>query len=106
MATKKKPKNVTKSAFVRGLPSALPAKEVVANAKKEGIQLSVAQVYNIRSTAKLKKKATGAPGAARGGRSGRPSSDGAEARLRSLIAELGLARTRAVFADVQAAFAG
>lgn len=91
----------SKSGFVRGLPKDMPAKEVVSKAKAEGMTLSVAQVYNIRSTAKLKKRAgvtkrapVAAPRAA----------GGAEAQLRKLIAEVGLSRAREVMAEVSAAF--
>jgi len=47
-------KRINKSAWIRSQPSALNAAEVVAKAKKEGITLSIAQVYTARSTAKAK----------------------------------------------------
>jgi hypothetical protein len=102
------PRSGTKSAFVRSLPRSLSAKEVVDRAKARGMQLSVAQVYNIRSTASLKQKATrGRPGASAvtAGRAPAPSSVGdSEARFRRLIIEIGLQRAKALLADVQAAF--
>lgn len=48
MATKK----VNKSAWIRSQSIDLPAKEVVAKAKKEGIRLTDAQVYTARSALK------------------------------------------------------
>jgi len=100
----------SKSAFVRSLPKNISAKDVVKKASEQGMKLSIAQVYNIRSTAKLKKRAGGktpsagaapARGVARGGR----NSD-AEAQLRKLVAEIGLSRARQVLAEVSAAFGG
>lgn len=51
-----------KSAFVRGL-GPTPAADVVALAKQHGHTISLAYVYNIRST--QKKRAKGKPGAKR-----------------------------------------
>jgi hypothetical protein len=45
-------KTPSKSAFVRGLPATLPAKEVVAKAKAAGLTLSDRYVHVIRSIAK------------------------------------------------------
>jgi type III secretion system FlhB-like substrate exporter len=84
MAAKKK-KTATKSAskpagktygnktkFVLGLPRELSAKQVVDEAKKNGITITEAHVYKIRSTAKSKlPKASKASASA-----GRPSSGG------------------------------
>jgi hypothetical protein len=49
-------KAVSKAAFVRGLPSTTPAKEVVAKAKAAGIKIGVSYVYNIRGAAKMAAK--------------------------------------------------
>jgi hypothetical protein len=54
MATKK----VNKSAWIRSHALEIPAKELVAKAKKEGIKLTDAQVYTARSAL---KKSGGAP---------------------------------------------
>lgn len=51
-AKKSSSKNVSKSAFVRGLPASMPAKEVVAKAKAAGLTLSDRYVHVIRSIAK------------------------------------------------------
>lgn len=60
MAAKKK-KTTTKpygnkTKFVLGLPRELSAKQVVEEAKKQGIAITEAHVYKIRSTAKAKGK--------------------------------------------------
>jgi hypothetical protein len=63
-------KPVSKSAFVRGLSTALPAKEVVAKAKSAGLKISDRYVHVIRSIAKrAAKHGNGAAsGPRRGGR--------------------------------------
>jgi hypothetical protein len=75
MAAKKlkkaSPKPVSKSAFVRGLPPSMPAKEVVAKAKSAGLKISDRYVHVIRSIAKRAAKqgnGAAAPGPRRGGR--------------------------------------
>ena len=70
---------VNKSAWIRSQPGSLSAKEVVDKAKAEGIQLSLAQVYTARSTAK-KQGASPNGGRAPGRRGpGRPKGSGASA---------------------------
>jgi hypothetical protein len=63
-------KAVSKSAFVRGLSTTLPAKEVVAKAKAAGLKISDRYVHVIRSIAKRAgHKGNGAaPSPRRGGR--------------------------------------
>ncbi|MEO8797995.1 MAG: hypothetical protein ABI551_08935 [Polyangiaceae bacterium] len=102
MAKKKTEKKISKAAFVRGIDLSMPAKEVVAKAKADGINLSEAYVYNVRATSKTKK-----PGG-RGGRRGpapksspttvrvSPGRGSAEELLRAVAAELGLAHAIAV----------
>lgn len=65
MAAKKK-KTATKTygnktKFVLGLPRDLSAKQVVEEAKKQGITITEAHVYKIRSTAKAKGPKAAAP---------------------------------------------
>lgn len=111
----------SKSAFVRSMPPGTSAKDIVAKGKSQGINLSISQIYNIRavdkkrdegmprnapkdartlkSTAQLhliRLKATGADG----------EGDKDEARLRKLIADVGLACAREVIAEVLRAFEG
>jgi hypothetical protein len=122
MATKKKaaaPKKTPKTGkakfgakaeFVRAQPASMSAKEVVEAARAKGILMTENHVYSVRSAGKkagakktangTSKKAATAKGAAT------PKSGGLEAQLRSAIAELGLARARAIFSDVEKAFAG
>jgi hypothetical protein len=78
----------SKAAFVRGLPSTIPAKAVVAQAKAAGMKLSANYVYLIRRSAKENR------GSVRAGRSvPRPIStaSSAESLLKALGAEMGLA---------------
>ncbi|HEX4355296.1 MAG TPA: hypothetical protein VHZ95_20345 [Polyangiales bacterium] len=70
--TKSSRKPLSKSAFVRGLPATLPAKEVVAKAKDAGLTLSDRYVHVIRSIAK--RSAKGGSGAKATRRGGRPIS--------------------------------
>jgi len=66
-------KPVSKSAFVRGLSTSLPAKEVVAKAKSAGLKISDRYVHVIRSIAKrAAKQGNGAGTSVR--RGGRPIS--------------------------------
>jgi hypothetical protein len=91
---------VSKAAFVRSLPLATPAKDVVAKAKLQGIALTDAYVYNVRATWKARKKSSKRTGSKPGKRKpltlkvgGRR---GAEDLLRAVAAELGLVRAIAV----------
>jgi hypothetical protein len=65
-----KPRAVNKSAFVRGLPAALSAADVVTAAKKEGFKLSTAQVYTIRANARRAGTKSGAKSGAKAGSKG------------------------------------
>lgn len=107
----------SKTAFILNLPADMPAKDAVAKAAAAGIKVTDRYVYNVRSAhrgqpAKAKRGPGRPPKAATGRRAGqapgaRLSRGGdLEARLRGAIAELGLARSRAVFDDVVAAFEG
>ena len=59
-------KAVNKTAYVLRLPASLSAKEVVAEGKRHGVNLSVAHVYKIRSVGKLRAKAAASKVGARG----------------------------------------
>jgi len=77
----------TKAAFVRNLPSTIPAKAVVAQAKAAGMKLSANYVYLIRAAAKENR------GSVRAGRSvPRPitSVSSVENLLKAVAAEIGL----------------
>lgn len=60
-AAKTKARKVNKSAWIRSQPESLSAKDVLNKAKGEGIQLSIAQVYTARSTAKKQPAQAAAP---------------------------------------------
>jgi hypothetical protein len=97
MASKKTAsKKVNKSAFVRSLPATMPAKDVVERAKAQGVKLTVAYVYSIRTAAKLGARRLARGDAPAGGRSPNgmvPSSSArVEDLLRAVAAELGLSR--------------
>jgi hypothetical protein len=111
MAAKKRKSSsgkMSKSDFVRSMPGSTPAKEVVDAAAKQGMKLDEKYVYNIRSADRQRGRAPGAPGrpARRGPapRVGRAGGGGLEEQLRKIVAELGLARARDVFSQVEAAF--
>lgn len=101
VSSAKKP--ISKAAFVRSLPAATSAKDVIAKAKSVGIALTQAYVYNVRATsragAQLGKGRTQRRAGVRH-RNGKGhkvrTSRGAEDRLRDVAAELGLARAIAV----------
>jgi hypothetical protein len=63
--------NATKSkaAFVRSLPPGTPARDVIAQAKKQGLEISPAYVYVIRSTDGTRKSSGDTPQAPRETRS-------------------------------------
>jgi hypothetical protein len=84
----------SKAAFVRGLPSSTPAKDVVKQAKAAGTKLTESYVYNVRGAAKKAaqlKRAAGSPAVgpvANGG--GSRVSTSAENLLKAVAAEIGL----------------
>ena len=90
MAAKKKTTKPygNKTKFVMGLPRDLSAKQVVEKAKQQGITITEAHVYKIRSTAKSKPagKAPGKPG--RPPKSGAPT-DGAGLSKREFVLRFG-----------------
>jgi hypothetical protein len=124
MAAKKK-KTATKTygnktKFVLGLPRDMSAKQVVDEAKKQGITITEAHVYKIRSTAKAKgPKGAGAKGAASKG-SSKASASGSLSKRDFVLSfgpdtkrgrraagapvKSGAARARGGFASHEAAF--
>jgi hypothetical protein len=104
----------TKASFVRGIPSSVPAKEVVAKAKAAGMTLSEKHVYVIRSDAK-KRSAKNAKKKAGGGAAPKahaPSSlatksvstggGGAhETNFRKLVLALGIPKAKSLVTDVE-----
>jgi hypothetical protein len=105
----KKAKFGEKAEFVRSMPATASAREIVEAAKKKGISLSDAYVYNLRSLAGITKKRGGKRAARKGGRRGggrraAPAGGNLESQLRKSVAELGLVKAREVFESVEAAF--
>lgn len=91
-----------KSAFVRSLPADMPAKDVVEKGKAQGMPMSIAYVYSIRTAAKAAVRRGGLPGVP--GRRPAVSRDGGrvEDLLRAVAAELGLSRALAILEGEQA----
>ena len=52
--TKQAGERINKSAWIRNQPTAMSAKDLLQKAKREGIHLTLAQVYTARSTAKAR----------------------------------------------------
>ncbi len=101
-----------KSEFIRSQPADMPAKQVVEAAKQAGLTLSENLVYATRAEAKKKTVAKGpAPSSAGKRKPGRPRGSTSkpsdlDAQLRTIVAEMGLARARTIFSEVEAAFSG
>ena len=103
--SKKTPKPaVNKSQFIRDNAS-LPPQEIVAKAKKQGIDLSIAMVYTILSEYRKKqRKSPSKASAARPGTSAKPtgSHKEAEATFGALILRLGVERAQELFDQTKA----
>ena len=101
-----------KSAFIRSQPSDMRAKDVVAAAANEGIKITEARVYKVRSADKSNSAVRGKKGVSgrphQAARNGAPKADrglsGSDAELLQAIAAIGLSRARELFAKAEAAF--
>lgn len=93
-----------KSELIRRLPPDMPAKQVVEEGRKVGLRFTAAYVYRLRSRDQVKSKTVG-PGLDAGASPavGRDP-DGLVTRLRSAIMQIGLARARKVFEELEAEF--
>ena len=89
-----------KSEFVRSLDRTMPAADVVALAEQQGMKLTTGLVYNIRSMSNVRGDGTARKRKVSG------TMQTSEALLRSAIAEVGLAKARAILEEVEEAFAG
>jgi len=109
-----KPAKITKASFVRGIPSSVPAKEVVAKAKAAGMTLSEKHVYVIRSDAKKRSKkrggalkstsASSAPSTASAAPKSSSSSSGGgsnETNFRKLVLAIGIPKAKSLVSDVE-----
>jgi hypothetical protein len=93
-------KRSSKTAFIRGFASDLPAAKIVEEAKRAGVKISKEYVYRVRALTK--------PGVGNGRRGiGRAGSShaGSEQRLTSLALEIGLLRAVALLERVRARLA-
>jgi hypothetical protein len=102
-----KTKSTNKSAFVRGLPGDMSAKDVVSKAKAAGLTLTENYVYTIRSAAKNKaKKGTGrGPGRPKGSKSAAVSLGSNGSLEKDFVAaalELGLGNAEKLLAKLRA----
>lgn len=91
-----KTQSQSKADFVRSLPPALSAKEVIAKAKERGIKITAAYVYVIRSQNGTKKR--GKPGPKP--RSG-ASHGGMERQFIALALEMGFGRAQHLLDDAR-----
>jgi hypothetical protein len=105
-------KGQTKADFIRQRSNKTPA-EIMADAKKVGVKLTMGQIYSQRSADKAKGKSGPGAGARKAGRRGgrgggrrAAGQAGAEQQLRVAIAKLGLDRARSILDEVEAAFMG
>jgi hypothetical protein len=78
-----------KTKFVLGLPREMSAKGVVDEAKKNGITITEAHVYKIRSTAKNKGPKAGGRAAAPAGRGAAKPSNGGSVSKRDFVLSFG-----------------
>ena len=121
MASKKKSARGSKTEFVMSLPLDVPAKDVVAKAKKAGITITSGHVSNIRSVAKSKAKPKlgrpkgstnstnkikgqrrpGRPKGSSSSSSTRASSSSAERSFRQHVIELGVGRAEELIDQVK-----
>jgi hypothetical protein len=89
----------SKAAFVRGLPADMPASQVIAKAQANGMKLTPAYVYVIRSKSGAKSNGN-APRGARGGAARGASSQ--ERTFIDLALQLGFSRAQALLDDARA----
>jgi hypothetical protein len=114
-AAKKTPKPnakpVNKSAFVRSMPTTMPAKELIARAKTKGFKLTAAYVYSIRAKANAAARKKGSQ-AKRPGRPPKTASSspshagGSVSSLEQLITEIVERRVVEILQSKMGAFFG
>lgn len=101
---KRQPRAGSKTAFVLGQPLDLPAKEIVARGKAQGIALTEAYIYGIRSRSARAGRTPGkaASSVVLGARAGRLSASGSlESQFANLALDIGLARAESILRDVR-----
>ena len=92
---------VSKTAFVLGLPKSMSAKEVVAEGKKKGCEISEKYVYVVRSNAKRKARSVSVGGRKTRRVVGSTLAASRVAQFRKLAFELGLDRAEQVLSDTR-----
>jgi len=93
---------ITKAAYVREQPLTIPAREVVEHAAELGLMMTPDYVHKVRSTAKARNpELVSGMSSRQDARKEAPSRSSGEAGFRRLVLELGLARSRALLADVE-----
>ena len=85
MAAKKASKKVNKTQYVKDLPKSMTAKDVVEKAKADGIKLTIAYVYSIRSKKKTGRKTSKKLGRPVGSANKKTASGGTESELHRVI---------------------
>ena len=88
---------LNKSAFILSFPPSVTAKAIVVAGKKKHITITERYVYVTRSAAKAKR---------RNGVAHKAGNGSTDTALRRAIADVGLARARAVLQEVESAFGG
>lgn len=108
-------KTISKTAFVRNLPPAMPAIKVVEKAKEAGLVLTAQYVYKVRSltkSAKARSKASPAPVAKKSAVAKKVAAPKAvrktavpfsshEAAFRKFVLQLGVQKSKALLNDVE-----
>jgi hypothetical protein len=108
-------KTISKTAFVRNLPPAMPAQKVVDKAKEAGFVLTAQYVYKVRSltkSAKARAKASSAPVAKKpvvakkvvapkAARRPAAPATSHEAAFRRFVLQLGVQKSKALLNDVE-----
>lgn len=108
-------KTISKTAFVRNLPPAMPAIKVVEKAKEAGLVLTAQYVYKVRSltkSAKARAKAAPAPvakkpvvakkvAAPKVARKSAAPATSHEAAFRKFVLQLGVQKSKALLNDVE-----
>jgi hypothetical protein len=108
-------KTISKTAFVRNLPSTMPALKVVEKAKEAGFVLTAQYVYKVRSltkSAKARTKSASTTGAkkasgsrkvaaSKGTKKSAAPAASHEAAFRKFVLQLGVQKSKALLNDVE-----
>src|SRR5437660_1731815 len=98
---------MSKSDFIRSLPTSMTTGEVIAKAKEAGFEVSHSLVYMTRNKPKPSKRRGRPAGASRrpvAARTRTTSATSIEAKFADIVAEIGLARAEEMLRSVRAKF--